>query len=177
MIISKEERRKYLMDAGVPQQFLNALADIDKYDPLRFMIREPDSFYFYIDTIYKSYKSIKDFNIAPIFEGDNGDVFYVYLFNEKEQKFAHFELENDELYSDYGVYFSLMLANLLIDLYEIADELSIKELSKIGQEIGAPFAVELFKELEKVDEENLRSSFESDKVWRNNNLKKITKSS
>lgn len=177
MIISKEERRKSLIDAGVPKPFLDALKNIDKYDHLRFMIREPDSFYFYIDTIYESYKSIKDFNITPVFEGDNGDVFYVYLFNEQEQKFAHFELENDELYSDYGGNFSLMLANLLIDLYEMAEELSIEELSKIGQEIGAPFAGELFKELENADEENLRSSFKSDDNWRKKNLVQIIKSS
>ena len=177
MIIQKEERRKRLVDAGVPQLFLDALNEIDKYDDLQFMIREPDSFYFYIDTIYKSYKSIKDFNIVPVFEGSNGDIFYVYLFNEQEQKFAQFELENDELYADYGTSFSLMLANLLIDFYEFADELSIEELSKIGQQIGAQFADKLFKKLEMADEESLRKSFESDNNWRKKNLEEIIKSS
>ncbi|BDD12076.1 hypothetical protein FUAX_45080 (plasmid) [Fulvitalea axinellae] len=166
-----------MIDAGVPQLFLDALKDIDKYDDLQFMIREPDSFYFYIDTIYNSYKSIKDFNIVPVFEGSNGDVFYVYLFNEQEKKFAHFTLENDELYSDYGTSFSLMLANLLIDLYEFAYELPIEELSKIGREIGAQFSDELFKKLEMAGEESLRKFFESDNNWRKKYLEEIIKSS
>lgn len=156
--------------------FLESLKNIQPEDRLRYIIKEPDDFYYYINTIYQNYKCIKGYNIVPVFESSNGDEFYVYLFNDKEQKFAHFELENDELYSDYGTSFDLMLANLLIDFYEFADNLSISELIKKGEMIGASFSNQLFTELEKADKQSLRRSFELDRKWRENNLNQIIKS-
>lgn len=175
MIISKEDRKEMLLKVGVPRVFLDTLDNIQNERELRFMIKQPDDFYFYIISIYQNYQCIKDYNIVPVFEGDNGDEFYVYLFNDKEQKFAHFELENDELYSDHGTSFDLMLANLLIDLYEFAEDLSISELVKKGEMIGAKFSKQLFEQLVVAEENNLRSSFELDKKWRKNNLKEIVK--
>ncbi|MDF1698228.1 MAG: hypothetical protein P1U56_20435 [Saprospiraceae bacterium] len=177
MIVSKENRKEKLLQIGVPEAFLKTLENIQNESELSCMIKEPDDFYYYIDSIYQNYKCIKDYNIVPIFDGDNGDKFYVYLFNDEEQKFAHFELENDELYSDHGTSFDLMLANLLIDLYELAEELSISELTKKGEMIGAKFSKQLFKQLVVAEEKNLRSSNELDKKWRKNNLTEIVKSS
>jgi len=176
MIISKEERKEALLKIGVPEAFLKTLENIENENELRCMIKEPEGFYYYIDSIYQNYECIKEYNILPVFEGDNGDEFYVYLFNDQEQKFAHFELENDELYSDHGTSFDLMLADLLIDLYELAEDLSISELIKKGEMIGAKFSKQLFEQLVVTEENNLRSSYELDKKWRKDNLKEIIKS-
>lgn len=173
MIVLKEHRIKKLLEVGVPEVFLKALEKINQDSHLRFMIKEPDGFYFYINDIHPEYECIKDYNIAPIFEGDNGDVFYVYLFNAKAEKFACFSLENDRLYSDYGTSFDLMLANLLVNLYEFADDLSIEELTNKGEAMGGKFSRELFKQLKEADDKHLRSTFHSDKKWRADNLGRI----
>jgi hypothetical protein len=176
MNVIKENRFQRLVDLGVPGQFLEILKKSKEHEQLRYMIREPESFYYYIEQIHDTYSSIKEYNIIPIYEVDNGDVFYVYLYNEKNQMFARIDLEFDELAFNYGTNFNLMLADLLIEIYE-EGELSIEEFSKFGIEIGVNFATELYKRLEEAEQAGLRRTFEDDKIWRNTNIEMIIKNS
>ncbi|MEL6699420.1 MAG: hypothetical protein AAFP89_24495 [Bacteroidota bacterium] len=144
MIVSREKREEVLRNAGVPQVFLEILKKVEKDEVLRFVIREPENFYFSIDYFYPRDNFLKDYHIAPIFEDEDGHNFYVFLFNEKEQKFAAFSLEENELNSDYGASFDLMLADLLIVLFQSSDDLSIQDWEVKGKEMGVEFAPRLF---------------------------------
>lgn len=166
-ITAVADRSKVLIDAGVPSAFLSALDDLGSLGDLRFLLKAPESAYFYIPEIEKSYSCLLGWQITPICDGSNGDVFYVHLANSRDSKFVYFELENDEIYGDFGKNFQFMLAHLLIAFFEFS-ELGTEELSRIAGRLGFEKAPELLAALER--DNHMRDTFESDKNWRLNNL-------
>lgn len=173
MIIPLEQRAEVLLRAGVPPAFLAAMDKLESLAKLRFCISRPDGAYHYVPQIADGYKSLKGWDITPVCDGSNGDVFYVHMARGGESRFAHFELEVDEIYDDYGTNFQRMLADLLIDYYEFDDEAELAGLIAVGDQLGFVNSAGLFKALDEADSLSLRSSFESDARWREANLPDI----
>ena len=159
-----------LLKYGVPSTFLDAVDNTKKFDDLEFIVKYPDSVYCYLSDILPTYQILKGYDVTPIYEGGNGDTFYVLLSNANEARFVHFELENDEIYDDYGSDFMLMFVDFLIYYYEFADETGIETFVEYGKKMGFPKSEELFKSLEEADSKGLRKTFELDKKWRKENV-------
>lgn len=157
---------------GVPIEFLSAIDNVSAFEDLEFIVKYPEGTYWYLKDIYPKYSCLSGYDVTPIYEGRNGDTFYVMLSKPGEVRFVHFELENDEIYDDYGNNFMLMLANFLISYYEFATEIDIEKLAEYGVKMGFKNSSQLFSALEKADKDRLRSTFELDKKWRNENLVK-----
>jgi hypothetical protein len=174
MITPKEHRRDKLLSHGVPIAFLDAI-ETPPAEDLEFILRFPDAAYFYLPTIQSAYSILRGYDITPIFDGSNGDTFWVLLSNTSEFRFVHFELEQDEIYDDYGTNFMLLLADMVIRFYEFADELNESQIAEAARSMGFPQADELATALASADEQGLRSTFDSDAKWRRNNLPRIVK--
>ncbi|RJG35908.1 hypothetical protein [Motilimonas pumila] len=170
MIVEAEKRKGVLVDAGVPEEFLSAIDSPNGFEDLEFIAKAPDGFYFYLPSVFKNYEILKGYEVTPIYEGSNGDTYYVLLTRGQEVRFVHFELEQDAIYSDYGAKFRFMLADFLIDYYEFATEVSIGQLSDYGVKLGFERSKALFEALEHADENGMRKTFELDKKWRKENL-------
>jgi len=170
MIIEKEARRNKLIDNGVLPAFLDAIDNISEFEDLEFIVKYPDSAYWYLVDIYPNYEILKGYDVTPIYDGNNGDTFYVLLTNNDETRFVHFELENDEIYKDYGNNFMLMFIDFLISYYELADRTSITTLIGYGEKMGFPKSAQLFNALDTADSNDLRKTFELDKQWRIDNI-------
>ena len=173
MIIEPEERKYVLVGAGVPEQFLSAIESPDSFEDLEFMAKAPEGFYFYLPPVLENYKILSGYNVAPIYENGNGDMYYVLLVRDKELRFVKFGLEQDAIYTDYGNSFQLMFVDFLINYYEFATEVSIEKLSEYGVQFGFENSKKLFEALERADEEGKRKTFELDKKWRNEMLPKM----
>ncbi|WP_196157620.1 hypothetical protein [Reinekea sp. G2M2-21] len=173
MIIQKDKRREKLIEYGVIPAFLDAIDNTGEYQDLEFIVKYPDGAYWYLEDIYPSYSIFKGYDVTPIYEGGNGDTFYVLLSNNEEARFVHFELENDEIYNDYGSDFWLMFVDFLIGYYEFADESSIDALTESGLKMGFPKSADLFSSLESADKNGLRNTFDLDKKWREENVHKF----
>ena len=102
MITPKENRRQKLIAASVPEKFLDAIDNSSDFEDFEYLVCYPSSAYFYLPTIQNEYSILLDYEITPIFDGCNGDTFNVMLTKENEIRFIHFELENDEIYDDFG---------------------------------------------------------------------------
>jgi hypothetical protein len=170
MIVQKGQRKEILVNSGVATEFLDAIDHLEQYGDLQFMLKPPEGAYFYLPGIEKQYKILEGFNIVPICDGSNGDSFYVLLFNENETKYVRFELECDEIYCDYGPVFSLLLADIVIEFYEFADDLSSEEIAEIGLKLGLKASKLLLNELDAAESAGTRSTFEKDQLWKKEKL-------
>lgn len=173
MIVENEQRKEVLINARVSEKFLSAIESPGKFQDLEFMARAPDGFYFYLPPVFENYKILSGYDVTPIYEGSNGDTYYVLLANDKEIRFVHFELEQDAIYTDFGDSFQLMLVDFLINYYEFATEVSIEELSEYGVQLGFDKSKHLFEALERADDDGKRKTFESDIMWRNEMFPKL----
>ncbi len=165
MITPPEKRISALVDAGVPLSFLEAFANPDALGDLRFMLRAPDSAYFHLPQILNTRDILADFEVTPIVDGSNGDTFYVLLSRGGVRRFVHFELEADEIYGDFGEDFRLMLADLLIGIYEFSEQ-DLQSLIGVGRLLGFERSEDLFNALHEADQRGARNTFESDNAWR-----------
>lgn len=164
-ITSEEERRETLVSAGVSTEFLDAIDNPSKFEDLEFIFRYPKSFYWYYPDI-ASYKCLQGFEVTPVFDGSNGDMFYVMLSRQGERQFVQFELEQDEIYENFGDNFMYLMAYFLIRYYEFA-ELDLHQLSENGIEMGFEKSRQLFRMLAEADEKRERMD---DVKWRSENL-------
>ena len=169
MIVREDIRREKLLAHGVPSRFLDAVDGASSHEVFEFIFKYPESGYFYLNTI-QNYTILQGYDVTPIYDSLNGDSFWMLLSNSDGARFVHFELEQDEIYDDYGSEFMRMLADLVIFLYESEDELSIAEVARLSEELGFENAEVFLRALENADEKGLRRSFESDRMWRNQNI-------
>ena len=169
MIISKSHRKDKLVSHGVPIAFLDAIDNSKYNDYLSFHLSFPEGAYYYLKSI-ESRKIFQDFDITPLYEYSGGETFWVLLSNPSQFKFIKFGLEEDKIWKDYGDRFMLLLADLLIELYEALSELDIDDLTEIALSLGFIRSRQLFSALEEADRINLRDSFEKDKKWRQENI-------
>ena len=169
MIIEPENRRAKLESVGVPAAFLDAIDSPEQFKGLEFIAQKPEGTYFYLPDIYEDYDCLQGYDITPIYEGSNGDTFHVHFSNEHESKFVHFELEQDEIYDDFGSNFMYMLADLLIEYFEFDPDLGTEAFILYGEAMGFPNASQLFNALAQAD----RHTFELDAQWRREHLPEI----
>ena len=172
MITPRNLRHETLVLAGVPAAFLNALDHLAEYGDLQFIASKPDAAYFYLPQISDVYSTLQGQTITPIFDGTNGNTFYVHLSGKSGNRFVFFELENDEIYQDFGADFQFMLAHLLIEFYEFSES-ATDDLVGVGQALGFRQARSLFEALEQADEIRARKTFELDSAWRRVHIPRI----
>jgi len=173
MIIEDKQRDKKLISNGVPKEFLDAIEDTESFKDLKYIVQGPENAYFYLEEIYPRYNSLRNYDVTPIYCGGNNDTFYVLLTNSEEKRFVYLSLEEDAIYEDFGSDFSYMLANLLIDYYEFADNVEINTLGEYGMKMGFKNAQAFLQALEDADANGLRSSFETDEAWRRENISRF----
>ncbi len=151
MIINSEERREKLLEKGVPKGFLDALDEPSKYPSFEFIAKYPEGFYFYGPSIASKYDCLKGYDILPICEGCNSDIYYICLISGSSFRVVHFELENDQIYDDYGQNFGALICDFLIQYYELADDLPVEVLAEVGVKLGFKEATLLFDALEQLE--------------------------
>lgn len=148
-LIPKEERKEALIKFGAPRVFIE---NIGKIEELKFRVEEVKGAYFYFPTI-KEYQILRGLNIIPIY--DEGETFRVFGYNDNTRKIFHFELENDEVYTDYGSNWDLLLQDIMFEFHndEMYDGLNLETYKKVGKQLGFKHAEHLFRLLEISDEE------------------------
>ena len=172
MITPPDRRLQRLLEAGVPGCFLEALDDLESLGDLQCVVRPPDSAYFYLPRICDERLSLAGFEVTPIFDGVNGDTYHVLLSKGPEARFARFGLEADEIHADYGNDFRLMLADLLIDLYEFSED-DLPALAATGRQLGLANPEVLLQALHDANRAGARKTFESDAAWRASHVLRI----
>lgn len=140
-LIPIEERKSQLIKLGANKDFIE---NIGKIDELKYRVENVDEAYFYFPTI-TNYEILSGLNIIPIY--DEGESFRVFGYNDSIQKIFHFELENDEIYTDYGINWTLLLFDIMFQYFEddIEEKLSIETFKKVGDKLGFDKSESLYK--------------------------------
>jgi hypothetical protein len=95
---------------------------------------------------------------VPIFSC--GESFTILVFDNETEKIVYFELENDQIYKDYGKNVDLMLMDIMIEYFDdhIDDEIILKNYISVGSKIGFEKSEELFQLRNlPIDDYNLKS--------------------
>ncbi|MNK47924.1 hypothetical protein D3C87_667480 [compost metagenome] len=160
-IIAKEERIKELLNFGLSKVFLENIGNIPE---LKYRIENVDGAYFYLPTIL-NYKILHGKRIVPIF--DCGESFTVLLIDSEIEQIIEFELENDQVYKDYGNSVDLMLMDIMIDYFDdhFDDEIDLEKYISIGSRIGFDKSADLFH-LRNLPIHDYNSKSENIENWR-----------
>lgn len=167
-LIPIEERKSELIKFGANKNFID---NIGKIDELKYRVESVDKAYFYFPTIV-NYQILNGLNIIPIY--DEGEFFRVFGYNDSIQKIFHFELENDEVYNEYGTNWNLLLLDILFQYFNdgIENELNKETFKKVGDKLGFDKSKLLYELLNiPVDEYNEKYN-ELDK-WKNELAEKL----
>ena len=83
------------------------------------------------------------------------------------QKIIHFELENDEVYIDYGLNWQLLLMDILINFFElkVEDGLNSATFCAVGDHVGFERSLQLF-DLLNIPVHEYNQKFEHMEAWR-----------
>jgi hypothetical protein len=143
-LIPIEERKTKLIHFGANKNFIE---NIGKIEALKYRVEDVDSAYFYVPII-TNYNILKDLNIIPIYT--EGEAFRVFGFNDNIQKIFHFELENDEIYNDYGTNWDLLLLDILFQYYNdtIDYGLHFSTFKTVADQLGFQKSETLYKLLD-----------------------------
>jgi hypothetical protein len=143
-LIPIEERISQLRKFGANKNFVKNIGNIEE---LEFSVEKVDSAYFYLPTI-ANYSILQGLQIIPIY--NECDSFYVFGYNDTVQKIFYFELENDEIYKDYGTNWNLLLLDILFQYFEdeIERDLTIETFQKVGDKLGFQKSETLYKLLD-----------------------------
>ncbi|RZJ55020.1 MAG: hypothetical protein EON49_21245 [Acidovorax sp.] len=175
MITPIDQRPARLADAGLPPGLLAAI-DAAAHQPqaLHSIIGPPDAAYFYLPQVIEQRPALEGWEITPIGDGSNGAAFYVALSGaDTPLRYVRLTLENKDIDEDFGPHVDLLLAHLLIELYEFADDTPVEDLAQVGRNIGLTRAQSLLEALESASEDHVRSSLEGDRAWRRQVLPRI----
>ncbi len=140
-LIPIEQRESELIKFGANKIFIK---NIGKIDEIKYRVENVDGAYFYFPTI-ANYEILSGLNIIPIY--DEGETFRVFGYNESIQKIFHFELENDQIYTDYGTNWNLLLFDIMFQYFEddIDEKLDLETFKKVGKELGFDKSESLYK--------------------------------
>ena len=143
-LIPIEERESELIKFGAPKSFIE---NIGKIQELKFHVEKVDGAYFYFPTI-SNYQILKGLNIIPIF--DEGTTFRVFGYNESVQKIFHFELENDQIYTEYGTNWNLLLFDIMFQFFEDDkdEKLDLETFKRVGKKLGFDQSESLYELLD-----------------------------
>ena len=111
-------------------------------------------------------------NIIPIY--DEGESFRVFGYNELTQKIFHFELENDQIYTDYGTNWNLLLFDIMFQYFEddIDEKLNIETFKKVGNKLGFDKSESLYKLLD-IPLEEYNERYNEIEKWKKEIAKKL----
>src|SRR5690606_31636458 len=131
-LVAKENRVTELLKFGAPKSFIE---NIGKANELEFIIEKVDRAYEYLPQI-SNYSILKNLNLIPIFCRDYS--FYVFAYNEQTEKIIDFNLENDEIYNDYGNNWDLLLMDIMTQYFddEIEKGLDVEKFKSVAEKIG-----------------------------------------
>ncbi len=143
-LIPIEERESELIRFGANQDFIE---NIGKIEELKYRVENIEGSYFYLPTI-SDYEILKGLNIIPIY--DEGESFRVFGYNNSIQKIFHFELESDQIYTDYGTNWNLLLFDIMFQYFGDEDEekINIETFKKVGDKLGFDKSESLYKLLD-----------------------------
>ena len=167
-LIPKEERIQSLLEFGAPKSFVENIGNIDQ---LEFRVEDVDGAYFYLPQI-ANYKILEGLNIIPIY--DEGESFRVFGYNNLTQKIFHFELENDEIYNDYGTNWNLLLLDILFQYFndDIENGLNIVTFKKVGDKLGFSKSESLFNLLD-IPVASYNEKYQDLKKWKTELAEKL----
>ena len=160
-LISKEERIVELLRFGFPEVFIENIGNITE---LSGRVENVDGAYFYLPKI-SNYQILNNQSITPIF--DSGESFYVLATNDNSARILHFELENDEIYTDYGKNWKLLLMDIMSTYFDdkIDDYITVAQFVDVGSKIGFKEAEGLFK-LKNLALEDYNARYDDHEKWR-----------
>ncbi|MFD2593635.1 hypothetical protein ACFSTE_22545 [Aquimarina hainanensis] len=167
-LIPIDKRESKLLEFGAPKSFIE---NIGKISELKFRVEKVDGAYFYFPTI-TNYEILSGLNIIPIY--DEGESFRVFGYNETIQKIFHFELENDEIYTDYGTNWNLLLLDIMFQYFndDIENGLDIVKFKTVGEKLGFDKSETLYKLLN-IPVEEYNEKYNEIDSWRNELAKKL----
>lgn len=160
-LISKEDRQAALLDFGFPEIFIR---NVGKIPELAYRVADVEGAYFYLPGILH-YSILEGCTLVPIF--DCGESFYVLALKEGRGRIIHFELENDQVYSDYGHNCALLLMDIMIQYFDdhIDDDLSPEQFTKVAGQLGFIQAETLFT-LRNLPIDKYNDKYEDHEAWR-----------
>lgn len=161
ILIPRMKRNEELKKAGIPEALLE---NIGKIEELEFRIEGVENAYFYLPTI-SDYEILKNKVVVPIY--DSATSIWVLLKSENESNIVYFEIEQDEVYQNYGVNWDLLLLDIMIQYFddEIDSGLSLEKFAEVGEKIGFEKSKELFN-LRNLSNEEYNLKFQDEKSWR-----------
>lgn len=164
----KEERQSKLLKYGIPQQFLNNIGEIDELD---YSLQKPEGAYFYFPTMTE-YTIFTDVEVTPIF--DCGENFYALFEKDNGSEIVEFELENDEIYTHYGLNWNLLILDVMWDYFDFAieEDDSLKLFCAVGEKLGFPYSEKLYELLDITGEE-ISIKMQDRKKWKNDVAKSL----
>ncbi len=165
-LISKEERVFVLIKFGAPKLFIE---NIGKIPELEFRLQNEEGAYFYLPTI-SNYEILKGLIVVPIY--GEGETFWVLGYNDKVQKIIHFELENDEIYTDYGNNWDLLLMDIMTQYFEDKIGITNEDFKRIGKRLAFQQAESLFTLLS-IPLEEYKAKYNEKEKWRIEIAKKL----
>lgn len=159
-LIPKEQRVSELIKFGAPKSFIE---NIGKIPELEYSVEKVDNAYSYLPSI-SGYKILKNCDVVPIYT--EGTSFYVLLCKNEINRIVHFELENDEIYDDYGLNWNLLLLGIMINCFDLylEGDINQEEYIEIGTKIGFEQTAKLFH-LRNLSKEELNKKFEKNDEW------------
>jgi len=160
-LVPIENRKQELLNFGFPKAFIDNIGNIAE---LRSRVENVDGAYFYLPQI-SNYKILKDQTVIPIF--DSGERFCVLIGNDEVKRIICFELENDEIYNDYGENWRMLLMDIMIQYFDdqIDNDISMERFVSVGEKIGFQESRQLFN-LRNLPIDVYNAKFEDQDTWR-----------
>ncbi len=142
-LVPSEKRIEKLLEAGFDPTFLETIDHSSQIDfNLQSVITFPEGAYYYLPTI-SEYAIFEGYEVIPIGDVSQGDSFFTLLSNNLEQKIIYSEIEQDEIYLNFGMNFKLFSAHLLINYYELMDDIHFEQpevalniIAEMGEILG-----------------------------------------
>ena len=167
-LIPIEQRKSELIKFGANNVFVE---NIGKIDELKYRVENIEGAYFYLPTI-SNYKILNGLNIIPIY--CEGESFRVFGYNKTVQKIFHFELENDEIYNEYGTNWNLLFLDIMFQYFndDIENGLNIEKFIKVGNKLGFEKSEALYKLLD-ISVEDYNKKYNEMEKWKTELAEKL----
>lgn len=182
-LIEERRRKEILLQFGFYESFLDVVDDVESIDyKLSYVMNYPEGAYYYLPTI-ENYSIYKGYNVVPICDSGQGDSFYTLLFNDSYRKIIYNEIEQDEIYADFGLNIDALIAKVLIGYYELMDEdevldreMTLRKIKELGEKLG--IEEEAISNVIKrvfISEDDNEDRFFNSRNWFDKNIKPLLK--
>lgn len=140
-LIDPANRADWLRRYHIPEGLLRIT---DRPEAFRHLVEPPQTAYSYLAGM-AHYKILSGKTVVPLF--GNGTYLHALVTDKNSSNILCFEVENDEVYRDFGLNWQLLMFNILFDYFELhADEgLTRDQFIERGTELGFHFPSGLFE--------------------------------